>query len=99
MNDSKAPTQNPTTATESTTSTESTESTDKAGVTGLVTALVDDLKARRAARARRRELIRELATYTSAADQADLEATLARHSDEETMEIRALLSIAQHRAA
>lgn len=90
MNTSKAQTQNPTTE---------KASTDKAGVTGLVTALVDDLMARRAARARRRELIRELATYTSAADQADLEATLARHSDEETAEIRALLSIAQHRAA
>jgi hypothetical protein len=74
--------------------------TDKTGITARVGALVDELRARRAARAERNLLIRELATYTSAADQADLEATLARHTDEETAEVRRLLSIAQqHRAA
>lgn len=75
------------------------DTTQKAGVTGLLTALVEDLRARREARAKRQELIRELSAYTSPADQADLEATLARHSDEETAEIRRLLSIVQHRAA
>ncbi len=87
---------NPTTATE--TSTDGT--TEKTGVAGLMGTLRDELRARRAARAARNQLIRELSTYTSPADQADLEATLARHSDEETAEVRRLLSIAQsHRAA
>lgn len=46
---------------------------------------------RRAARAERRSLERELAGYTSPSDLADLEATLARYSDEETAEIRTML--------
>jgi hypothetical protein len=74
--------------------------TEKTGITARVGALVDELRARRAARAERAVLIRELASYSSPADQADLEATLARHTDEETAEVRRLLSIAQqHRAA
>jgi hypothetical protein len=74
--------------------------TDKTGITARMGALVDELRARRAARAARTLLIRELSSYTSAADRSDLEATLARHSDAETAEVRRLLSIAQqHRAA
>jgi hypothetical protein len=47
--------------------------------------------ARRAARAERKSLERELAGYTSPSDLADLEAILARYSDEETAEIRNML--------
>lgn len=45
----------------------------------------------RVARAERKTLERELAGYTSPSDRADLEAILARYSDEETADIRRLL--------
>jgi hypothetical protein len=45
----------------------------------------------RSERAHRRTLKRELAGYTSPGDRDDLEAILARYSDEETAEIRRLL--------
>jgi hypothetical protein len=45
----------------------------------------------RAARTERKALKRELAGYTSPSDRNDLEAILARYSDEETASIRSLL--------
>jgi DNA-binding MarR family transcriptional regulator len=45
----------------------------------------------RVARAERKTLKRDLAGYTSPSDRADLEAILARYSDEETADIRRLL--------
>lgn len=45
----------------------------------------------RAARAERKALKRDLAGYATPADRADLEAILARYSDEETADIRSLL--------
>ncbi len=47
---------------------------------------------RRAARAARILLRRDLASYTSAAGLKDLDAILSRHSDEETAEIRRILT-------
>ena len=48
--------------------------------------------AARAARARRKSLERELDSYTSPRDLHDLEALLARHSEQEAAEIRAILT-------
>jgi hypothetical protein len=50
---------------------------------------------RRAARAARTVLARELASYTSPADLTDLDAMLSRHSEEETAEIRRILAACQ----
>jgi hypothetical protein len=47
---------------------------------------------RRTARGARKSLERELASYTSPRDLNDLDAILARHSDEETAEIRRILA-------
>ena len=47
---------------------------------------------RRAARRARKSLERELASYTSPADLNDLDAILARHSEEETADIRRILA-------
>ena len=43
-------------------------------------------------RAERRALERDLASYTSAAELAELDAILSRHSEEETEEIRHILA-------
>jgi hypothetical protein len=45
----------------------------------------------RAARAERKSLRRDLAGYASPGDRADLEAIIARYSDDETAGIRSLL--------
>jgi hypothetical protein len=47
---------------------------------------------RRAARAARTSLERDLATYTTPADLNDLDALLDRHSEEETADIRRILA-------
>ncbi len=52
---------------------------------------------RRAERSARKSLERDLESYTSPADLNDLDAILARHSEEETADIRRIL--AGHRAA
>jgi hypothetical protein len=49
------------------------------------------LSRRRVERQARRTLSAELATFTSAADRAELDHLLDRHSSEETREIRAIL--------
>jgi hypothetical protein len=52
----------------------------------------DELRDARAARAARKALVRDLATYTSQADLNDLGAILDRHSEEETADIRRILA-------
>lgn len=52
----------------------------------------DELRDARAARAARKSLERQLASYTSPRDLNDLEATLARYSDDETADIRRVLA-------
>ncbi len=61
------------------------------------TALRDELRDGREARAARRTLAGDLASYTSASDLNDLDAILDRYSDEETADIRRIL--ASRRAA
>ena len=51
-----------------------------------------DFRGDREARAARRALQRELASYTSPSELNDLEAILDRHSDEETADIRRFLA-------
>jgi len=53
------------------------------------------------ARATRRTLKRDLASYSSAAERAELEAILARYSEDDTAEIRRILArrLAKSRAA
>lgn len=48
--------------------------------------------ARKARAAERRRLARELAAYTSAGDRNDLDAIVAMHTEEETADIRRILS-------
>jgi hypothetical protein len=55
-------------------------------------AIRDELRSARAARAARKSLERELSSYTSDNDLNDLGAILARHSDEDTAEIRHILA-------
>jgi hypothetical protein len=50
------------------------------------------LSHRRTARLAHRQLAAELAAFTSAADRAELDQILERHSHAETREIRAILS-------
>jgi hypothetical protein len=58
----------------------------------LWTAIRDELRETRAARAARKSLARELASYTSPADLNDLDAILDRHSETETADIRRILA-------
>jgi hypothetical protein len=55
------------------------------------TDLLTRIKERRAARAARERLRAELASYSTESQRADLRAILARHSDDETAELEALL--------
>jgi hypothetical protein len=52
----------------------------------------DELRDARAARAVRKSLERELASYTSPRDLNDLEAILERYSEDETADIRRVLA-------
>ena len=61
------------------------------------TEIREEVRGTRAARAARKTLHRELASYTSASDLNDLDAILDRHSDDETADIRRFL--ASRRAA
>jgi hypothetical protein len=62
----------------------------------LWTSIRDDFRRARAARAARMSLERELASYTSPSDLNDLEAILARHSEDETADIRRILAGRHH---
>lgn len=55
-------------------------------------AIRDELREAREARASRKALERDLASYTTQADLNDLDAILVRHSDEETADIRRILA-------
>lgn len=59
--------------------------------TPLWVAARDELRARRTARAQRRVLEAELSTYTSAADQHELDAILQRYPTEEVAELRQII--------
>ena len=56
------------------------------------TMLREQLRAARAARAERRSLARDLASYTSPRELNDLEAMLQRYSDGDTADIRRIVS-------
>jgi hypothetical protein len=56
------------------------------------TEIREEVRGTRAARAERKTLRRELASYTSASDLNDLDAILDRHSDDETADIRRFLA-------
>ena len=56
-----------------------------------LTSMRTSLAERAAARARRRQLARELAEYRTPAERLELDAILGRHSAEETAEIEAIL--------
>ncbi|WP_088286545.1 hypothetical protein [Kineosporia sp. A_224] len=58
----------------------------------FLTALRDDLRARRAARAARRKLDSELATYCTPAERDDLAAMLDRYDDETAAPVREALN-------
>jgi hypothetical protein len=66
----------------------------KAGYSGgpRWAAIRDEFREKRAARAARKSLERELASYTSPRDLDDLEAILQRYSEEETADIRRILA-------
>ena len=55
-------------------------------------AIRDELREVREARAARKALERDLASYTRPADLNDIDAILDRHSDEETADIRRILA-------
>ena len=57
-----------------------------------VTQLRDTLSARRAERLERRRLERELATYTSPAEQLELDTMIDRYAPEQTHEVRAIVA-------
>ena len=57
----------------------------------LISSAIAELKARRAAREEHKQLVRELSSYTSAADLDDLNAILARYHDDQVEPIRRIL--------
>jgi len=62
-------------------------------VTHLWTSVRDELRQARAARAARKALEHDLASYTTEADLNDLGAILDRHTPEETADIRRILAV------
>src|ERR1700722_19023444 len=72
---------------------EGTMNSNTSPVTQLWTSVRDELREARAARAARKALEHDLASYTSQADLNDLGAILDRHSAEETADIRRILSV------
>ncbi|WP_088317797.1 hypothetical protein [Kineosporia sp. R_H_3] len=72
-----------------------TNSTDTGSTTSapsFLTVLRDDLRTRRAARAERRKLDRELATYRTPAERDDLAAMLDRYDDVDAAPVREALN-------
>lgn len=61
-------------------------------LTSVWTTIRAQLRDSRAAHAERAKLERELASYNSPSDLDDLDAILARHSDQETAGIRRILA-------
>jgi hypothetical protein len=60
--------------------------------TSIVANVRETLATRKAERAQRLQLERELAAFTSPADQLELQAVLYRHSPAEGSEVRAILA-------
>ena len=58
----------------------------------LVETIKDTLVERRAAHAARQQLVRELATYSSPSDMLELDTIIARYPEEETAELRDILT-------
>lgn len=54
--------------------------------------VVDDFRARRAARSARATLARDMAVYTSPSDRSDMNAILDRYDSAEVAELRTLLN-------
>lgn len=54
--------------------------------------LRSSLATRRAARAKRQSLERQLASYTTESDRLELDAILSRHTAEETGELRSIIN-------
>ena len=78
----------------------SSTTTDHAhALPGLLATVRDELRAKRAERAARKTLIRELASFTSPAERADLDATLSRYPDEDVADLRRLIAMTRHLAA
>jgi hypothetical protein len=61
-------------------------------VTNLFSSVLHSLDERRAAKRDRALLERQLASYANHADRLDLQATLDRYPDEQTAELRSILS-------
>ena len=57
-----------------------------------VKSLRSSLASRRGARLERRSLERQLASYTSESDRLELDAILARHSAEDSSELRSIIN-------
>ncbi len=57
-----------------------------------VPSLRASLAQRRVARTKRRRLVRELASYRTPSERMELNLILARHSEEETAEVEAILT-------
>ena len=66
-------------------------------INSLWTTVRTQLRESRDAHAARASLARELATYSSPADLADLDAILDRYSDQETADIRRILAAQRSR--
>ena len=58
----------------------------------LISSAIAELRARRAAREQHKQLVRELSSYTSAADLDDLNAILSRYDDDQVEPIRRILN-------
>jgi hypothetical protein len=65
---------------------------NEASISPIISSFRSHLRNQREARRNRAALRHELAQYTSAADRLELEAIMDRHSPEETVEIRSILS-------
>jgi hypothetical protein len=66
---------------------------------GIINVLRHELRSQRAARAARKQLSRDLATYTRPSEIEELEAVLERYDEAETADIRRILVINRNRAA
>ena len=66
-------------------------------INSMWTTVRTQLRESRDARAARASLARELASYSSPADRADLDAILDRYSDQETADIRRILAAQRSR--
>ena len=79
-----------------------TDSEPSALLPTLLATVRDELRLHRQQRAARKQLVRDLATYTTPADLDDLEAVLDRYEEDQVADIRQILAehrLSQHNAA